>query len=44
MDADDSGFGDTSVKDQRRLDFSGGETVSRDVDDIYVPLSSCLVK
>lgn len=31
----DSSFGDRVVKDQSRLDFRRGKSVTRDVDDIY---------
>ena len=43
-DTDDGSLGDALVEDQGRLDLSSGETVPRDVDDIFVWLSPRSVK
>ena len=36
--ADDGGLRDALVQEQRGLDLRGGETVTRDVDDIWKPM------
>lgn len=33
--ADDGSLGNTVVQDEGRFDFGSGETMARDVDDIY---------
>jgi len=38
IDTDNGSLCDTLVEDQSRLDLSSGETVSRDVDDIWLPI------
>ena len=44
VDTDDGGLGDALVGDQSGLYLSGGQTVARDIDDIWIRLSPSSVK